>query len=117
MFSKSSWKMHMSSALTDQPPLGLRSALPELLLELVWAQANPHHCHTSHGPVGWDFDISYPFHTVAIENVVDHADRISPVSYPEIDIHLLHGIHEGTVIEAGAGNRLVYEGLTHRGNR
>ena len=107
----------MSSALTDQLPPRLRSAHPELLLELVWAQANPLRCHTSHDLVGWDFDISYPFHTAAIESVVDHADRISPVFYPEIGIHLFHGIHEGMVIEVGADNRLVYGGLTHRGNR
>lgn len=107
---------HKGSALTDQPPLGLRSALPELLLGNVWAQADPHHYHTSHDPVGWDFGISYPFHTVAIENAVDHADRISPVFYPEIDIHLFHGIHEGTAIGVG-GNRLVDGGLTHRENR
>lgn len=107
----------MSSALTDPLPPRLRSAHPELLLELVWAQANPPRCHTSHDLVGWDFDISYPFHTAAIESVVDHADRISPVFYPEIGIHLFHEIHEGTVIGVEADNRLVYAGLPHRGNR
>lgn len=53
---------------------------------------------------------------VATENACDHADRIAPVFCPENGTHLFHGIHEGRVIGAVAGNRLVSDGSIRPGN-
>lgn len=107
--------LHENTVLTYPPPQGPRFVHPGCPSALVWAQVNLRHHHMN-DPVGWVTDIFDPCHMVATENACDHADRIAPVFCPGIGTHLFHGIHEGRVIGAVAGNRLVSDGSTRPEN-